>query len=63
MSDRAWVLNISSLGAVKFSDFKHIVGKLEFLWADYYTKIFCFRVHGGAPDVIYPGTSLYEHIL
>ena len=39
------------------------MGKLEFLWADYYTKIFCFCVHGGAPDLIYPGTSLYEHIL
>ena len=47
----------------KFSDFKHIVGKLEFLWADYYTKIFCFCVHGGAPDLIYPGTSLHDHIL
>ena len=31
--------NISS-SATKFSDFKHIVGKLEFLWADYYTKIY-----------------------
>ena len=39
------------------------MGKLEFLWPDYYTKIFCFCVHGGAPDLIYPGTSLYEHIL
>ena len=39
MSDRAWGLNISS-SATKFSDFKHNVGKLEFLWADYYTKIF-----------------------
>ena len=29
----------------------------------YYTKIFCFCVHGGAPHLIYPGTSLYEHIL
>ena len=41
VSDRAWVLNIRS-SATKFSDFKHIVGKLEFLRADYYTKIFCF---------------------
>ena len=39
------------------------MGKLEFLWADCYTKIFCFCVHGGAPDLIYPGTPLYEHIL
>ena len=23
----------------------------------------CFCVHSGAPDLIYPGTSLYEHIL
>ena len=37
------------------------MGKLEFLWADYYTKIFCFCVHGGAADLINPGTSLYEH--
>ena len=62
MSDRAWVLNISS-SATKFSDFKHIVGKLEFHWVDYYTKIFCFCVHDEAPDLIYPGTFLYEHIL
>ena len=47
----------------KFSDFKYIVGKREFLWANHYTKIFCFCVHSGAPDLIYPGTSLYEHIL
>ena len=39
------------------------VGRLEFLWADYYTKIFCFCVHGGAPHLLYLGTSLYEHIL
>ena len=61
MSDRAWVLNISS-SAIKLSDFIHIVGKLEFLWADYHTKIFCFCVHGGAADLIYSGTSLYEHM-
>ena len=30
------------------------MGKLEFLWADYYTKIFCFCVQRGAPDLIYP---------
>ena len=54
--------NISS-SATKFSDFKQIVGKREFLWANHYTKIFCFCVHSGAPDLIYPGTSLYEHIL
>ena len=23
----------------------------QFLWADYYTKVFCFCVHGGAPDL------------
>ena len=54
--------NISS-SATKFSDFKQIVGKREFLWANHYTKIFCFCVHSGAPDLIYPETSLYEHIL
>ena len=47
----------------KFSDFKHIVTEREFLWANHYTKIFCFCVHSGAPDLIYPGISLYKHIL
>ena len=42
---------------------KHIVGKREFLWVNHCTKIFCFCVHSGAPDLIYPETSLYEHIL
>ena len=46
----------------KFNDFKHIVSKREFLSANHYTKIFCFCVHSGAPDLIYPETSLYEHI-
>ena len=36
---------------------------LNSFWADCYTKIFCFCVNGGAPDFIYSGTSLYEHIL
>ena len=49
--------------ATKFNDFKHIVGKREFLCLNHYTKIFCFCVHSGAPDLIYPETSLYEHIL
>ena len=40
-----------------------IVGKGEFLWANHYAKIFCFCVHSGAPDLIYPETSLYEQIL
>ena len=34
-----------------------------FLGANHCTKICCFCVHCGAPDLIYPGTSLYEHIL
>ena len=34
-----------------------------FFWANQCTKIFCFCVHSGAHDLIYPGTSLYEHIL
>ena len=38
------------------------MGKREFLCANHYTKIFCFCVHSGAPDLMYPGTSLYEHI-
>ena len=63
VSDRAWVLKYISSNATKFNDFKHIVGKREFLWANHYTKIFCFCVHSGAPDLIYPETSLYEHIL
>ena len=62
MSDRAWVLNISSC-ATKFNDFKHVVGKREFLWANHYAKICCFCVHSEAPDLVYPETSLYEHIL
>ena len=32
-------------------------------WANHCTKIFCFCVHIGALDLIYPGTSLHEHIL
>ena len=39
------------------------VGKREFLWANHYTKIFCFCVHSGTLDFMYAGTSLYEHIL
>ena len=31
--------------------------------ANHCTKIFCFCVHSGALNLIYPGTSLYEHIL
>ena len=34
-----------------------------FFGANHCTKIFCFCVHSGALDLIYPGTSLYEHIL
>ena len=64
VSDRAWVLKINiSSSATKFNDFKYIVGKREFLWANHYTKKFCFCVHSGASDLIYPETSLYEHIL
>ena len=36
----------------KFNDFKHIAGKREFLWANHFTKIFCFCVHSGEPDLI-----------
>ena len=55
VSDRAWVL--------EFSDFKLIVGKCEFLWANHYAKIFCFCGHSGVLDFIYSETSSYEHIL
>ena len=62
VSDRAWVYNVS-LKATKFSDFKHIVGMRYFSWANHCTKIFYFCVDSGALDLIYPGKSLYEHIL
>ena len=39
------------------------MGKRYFLGANHCPKICCFCVHSGAPDLIYPGTSLYEHIL
>ena len=38
-------------------------GHALFFWANHCTKIFRFCVHSGALDLIYPGTSLYEHIL
>ena len=62
MSDRARVLKYQ-LECDKFSAFKHIVGKREFFGANHCPKICCFCVHSGAPDPIYQGTSLYEHIL
>ena len=34
-----------------------------FFGANHCTKIFCCCVHSGALDLIYPGTSLYKHIL
>ena len=34
-----------------------------FVWANHCTKIFYFCVDSGALDLIYPGTSLHEHIL
>ena len=52
-----------SSSATKFSDFKHIVRKREFFEANHCPKICCFCVHSRARDLIYPGTSLYEHIL
>ena len=36
---------------------------VNFFWANHCTKICCFCVHSGASDLIYPGISLYEHIL
>ena len=34
-----------------------------FFWANHCSKIFCLCVHSEALDLIYPGASLYEHIL
>ena len=62
MSDPA-CFKISAPVRQKFSDFKRIVGKRYFFGANHCTKICCFCVHTGAPDIIDPGTSLYEHIL
>ena len=39
------------------------MGKHQFFWANHCPKICCFCIHSGALDLIYPGTSLYEHIL
>ena len=39
------------------------MGKHWFFWANHCRKVCCFWVHSGVPDLIYPGTSLYEHIL
>ena len=37
---------------------------MRYYWgAKHCTEIFCFCVHSGALDLIYSGTSLYEHIL
>ena len=58
VSDQAWVLNSWST-----TKFKHLVVRREFLWANHYTKIVCFCGHSGALNLIYPRTSLYEHIL
>ena len=59
MSDRAWVLKYQ-LECDKVQWLQHIVSQREFLWANHYTKIFCFCVHSGALDLIYPETSLKE---
>ena len=52
MSDRARVVK-----------YQLVVGKRYFFWVNHCPKICCFCVLSGAPDLIYPGTSLYEHIL
>ena len=63
--DRAWVFFkysvISSSGTKLTSN--TLWACVFFLLANHGTKIFCFCVHSGTPDLIYPGTSLYEHIL
>ena len=38
-------------------------GHALFFGTNHFTKIFYFCVHSGALDLIYPGTSFYEHIL
>ena len=43
VSDRAWVLKINiSSSATKFNDFKYIVGKREFVWANHLQRYFVF---------------------
>ena len=39
------------------------MGKRQFFEANHCPKICCFCVYSGDPDLIYQGTSLYEHIL
>ena len=62
MSDRAWVLKYQ-LECDKVQWLQTHCGQALIFWANHCPKICCFCVHSGAPDLIYPGTSLYEHIL
>ena len=52
LSDRGWVLKFQLCGRT-----------LIFLGKSLYKDIYIFFVHSGAPDLIYPRPSLYEHIL
>ena len=63
LSDRGWVLKFQLEGD-KVQWLQTLCGRtLIFLGKSLYKDIYIFFVHSGAPDLIYPGTSLYEHIL
>ena len=62
VSDRAWVLKYQlECGKVQWLQ-THCGQALIFGGKSQYKDMF-FCVHSGALDLIYPGTSLYEHIL
>ena len=62
MSDRAWVLKYQ-LECDKVQWLQTHCGQTWISLGRLLYKDILFCVHGGAPDLIYPGTSSYEHIL
>ena len=63
LSDRGWVLKFQLEGD-KVQWLQTLCGRtLIFLGKSLYKDIYIFFVHSGAPDLIYPRPSLYEHIL
>ena len=62
MSDRARVLKYQ-LECDKVQWLQTHCGQTWISLGRLLNKDILFCVHGGAPDLIYPGTSLYEHIL
>ena len=62
MSDRARVLKYQ-LACDKIQWLETHCGQALIFWSKSLSKDMLFCVHSGAPDIIYPGTSLYEHIL